>query len=220
MDRITALEALFPGPRRLLLCALFGEPGRWWPLSELVGRTGLRPGGLRRILSELRAGGLVQSRQDGGRVCFQGDRECPVYAEIQSIVARLTEGSAGGETILVVEDQPATAQITRILLESWGYAVLEAHCGADALEVYRRLHGDVHLILADVFMPGMSGPELAAELRHTRPGLPVIFMSGYAAKEVNDDGAVFLPKPFNPAGLARAVRRELDRAARARMKAT
>lgn len=215
MDSLPTLEALFPGARRLLLCALFGEPGRWWCLSELAGSTGLQPGGLRRLIVELREGGLVCSRQDAGRVWFQSNRECPVHAEVESIFARLTERSAGGETILVVEDQPATAQITRILLESWGYAVLEANSGVEALELYRRRNGAVHLLLTDILMPGMSGPELAVELLRRRPALPVIFMSGYPDRDPGETGSgVFLPKPFNPASLARAVRRELDRTAR------
>jgi CheY-like chemotaxis protein len=214
MDSLPTLEALFPGGRRLLLCALFGEPGRWWCLSELAGRTGLQPGGLRRLIAELRAGGLVRSRQDAGRVWFQSNRECPVHAEVESIVARLTGSSAGGETILVVEDQQATAQITRILLESWGYAVLVANSGVEALELYRRRNGAVHLLLTDIIMPGMSGLELAAKLLCRRPALPVIFMSGYANRDTCEtESGVFLPKPFNPASLARTVRRELDRVA-------
>ncbi len=215
MDRKTTLESLFPGARRPLFCALFGEPDRWWSLSELVGRTGLKSDRLRRLISELCAGGLVQTRQEEDQVWFQSNRECSVHAEIESIVARLMERSAGGETILVVEDQPATARITRILLESWGYAVLEAHGGAEALEVYRRQNGEIHLVLTDVLMPGMSGLELAAELLRRRPALPVVFMSGHGNREASEaGGGVFLPKPFNPASLARTVRRELDRAAR------
>jgi CheY-like chemotaxis protein len=163
----------------------------------------------------LSAGGLVQAREEGGRVRYQSNRECPIHAEIESMVARLTGCSAGGETILVVEDQPATARITCILLESWGYSVLEAHGGAEALELYGRQDGEVHLVLTDVSMPGMSGPELAAELLRRRPALPVILMSGYPNQEPGGaGGCVFLPKPFNPASLARAVRCELDRAAR------
>ena len=146
---------------------------------------------------------------------LQSNRECPIHAEVVSIVARLTERSAGGETILVVEDQPATARITRILLESWGYVVLEAHGGAEAMEIYQQRNGEIHLVLTDVLMPGMSGPELAAALLRRRPALPVIFMSGYPNREPGEAGCgVFLSKPFNPASLARAVRRELDRAAR------
>lgn len=218
MDHKTTLDALFPGARRLLLCALFGEPDRWWSLSELARGTGAEPGSLRRLIVELRAGGLLQCRQEGGRAWFQSNRECPIHAEIASIVARLTKRSSGGETILVVEDQPATARITRILLESWGYAVLEAHCGAEALEIYRQRNGEIHLVLTDVLMPGMSGPELAAELLRRRPALPVIFMSGCGRREAGEAGSAFLPKPFNPASLARTVRRELDRSAPAHTK--
>jgi CheY-like chemotaxis protein len=215
MNRISTLDALFPGARRLLVCALFGEPGRLWSLSELVGRTGLKPESLRRLIATLSAGGLVETREERGRVWYQSNRECPIHAEIESIVARLTERSAGGETILVVEDQPATARITRILLESWGYVALEAHDGAEALDLYDGRDGEIHLVLTDVLMPGMSGPELAAELLRRRPALPVILMSGYPNQAPGGaGGCAFLPKPFNPASLASTVRRELDRAAR------
>ena len=68
---------------------------------------------------------------------FQPDPECQIFAELQAMVMKLTSGS-GGETILVVEDTAATAQITRILLESWGYRVFEAHTPREALELSTR----------------------------------------------------------------------------------
>jgi two-component system cell cycle sensor histidine kinase/response regulator CckA len=115
-----------------------------------------------------------------------------------------------------VEDQPATAQITRILLESWGYRVLEAHCGEEALAKFGNDGDGIQLLLTDVIMPGMSGPQLASELQQRKPELRVVFRSGYPSDQLNQPDAAFLPKPFNPAGLSRMVRKELDRPAAAR----
>jgi CheY-like chemotaxis protein len=131
-------------------------------------------------------------------------------------VTKLTPQTNTAETILVVEDQPATAQITRILLESWGYRVLEAHDGNEALSLFARDGDGIHLLLTDVIMPGMNGQQLASELVQRKPELRVVFMSGYPSDHLNQPNAAFLPKPFNPASLSRMVRKELDRPAGAR----
>jgi CheY-like chemotaxis protein len=205
------LEALFPGSRRVILAAMFGEPERWFSMPELAGRAGVQPDSLRFHIAALREGGVIRGKEDGGCHWYQADPGCPVYAELQSMVTKLTT-HAEGETILVVEDQPATARITRILLESWGYRVLEAHGGLEALGVYERHDGAIHLLLTDVSMPGMTGPELVDELRRRRPGLRVVFMSGYPTGNLGLCNAAFLSKPFNPARLSRMIRKELDRA--------
>src|SRR5947209_6941049 len=133
MDSSKTLDALFPGPRRFILGAVFGEPDRWWTLAELAGRAGVQSASLRPHVTPLREAGVLREQQDNGKPVFQADKESPVYDELLTLVAKLTPRNEGTATILVVEDQPATAQITRILLESWGYEVLEAHCGAEAL---------------------------------------------------------------------------------------
>jgi CheY-like chemotaxis protein len=135
---------------------------------------------------------------------------------MQSIFTKLTAQTDGAETILVVEDQPATAQITRILLESWGYKVFEAHCGEEALRMFGSVADGIHLVLTDVIMPGMTGPQLAAELTRMKPDLRVVFMSGYPNDQLNGPGVAFLPKPFNPSSLSRMIRKVLDRPAGAR----
>ena len=211
MDESKALEALFPGPRRPIFTALFGEPERWWSLPELAGRAGLQTGSLRPYINHLRDSALIRERHDDGHMLLQPDPTSPVYAELHAIVAKLTARTHGGETILVVEDQPATAQITRILLESWGYRVLEAHGGAEALDVFENHREQIQLVLSDVLMPEMSGPHLARELQRRRPDLRVIFMSGYPNDELIQRETAFLPKPFNPASLSRIIRKELDR---------
>jgi len=158
----------------------------------------------------MREGGLIRQKTESGRPWYQADSASPIFTDLQSIVTKLT-AQAEGETILIVEDQKATAQITRILLESWGYHVLEAHSGPEALEVFEDHCDSIELLLTDVIMPGVGGLRLAQDLARRKPELRIIYMSGYPAEHLNGTEAAFLSKPFNPAGLARAVRRELDR---------
>jgi CheY-like chemotaxis protein len=209
MGESRTFETLFPGARRTLLTALFGEPNRWWTLEELAGRAGVRPGSIQLQLVRLREGGVVKEERAGGRAKFQPNSECHVFAELQAIVMKLTSGS-GGETILVVEDTQATAQITRILLESWGYRVLEAHSPAAALDMFDEKAKQIQLVLTDVMMPQMSGPQLADELRRRKPDVRIVYMSGYPDQELNRLDELFLAKPFNPAGLSQMVRKALD----------
>lgn len=122
----------------------------------------------------------------------------------------------GAETILLVEDEPALRVLAMHLLESCGYTVLEASDGEKALEVSRQHGGDVHLLLTDVVMPGMSGRVLADELLNKRPQLRVLYTSGYTGQTVGAhgvlaEGSYFLPKPFTKEALARKVREVLDR---------
>src|SRR5437868_1960873 len=180
MRELKALEALFPGPRRQVFSAMFGEPSRWWSLPELAGRAGIQPASLRQHMNHLRDAGIVREKAEAGRPWFQPDPACPVFEELRTILSKLTSEADSAETILVVEDQPATAQITRILLESWGYHVLEAHSGEEAVALFSRNGAGVQLVLTDVIMPdGMNGPQLADELRRRNPELRIVFMSGY-----------------------------------------
>jgi CheY-like chemotaxis protein len=205
------LDLLFPGPRRAVFAALYSEPSRWWSLPELAGRAGVNPSTLRGRLSQMRTAGLIRQKTEAGRQCFQPDPSCPVFAEMQGIVTKLIAEARATETILIVEDQEATAQITRILLESWGYRVLESHSGREALDLLSHDGEGVQLVLTDVIMPGMSGPQLASEIFARRPELRIVFMSGYPSDQLNQPDVAFLPKPFNPASLSRMIRKELDR---------
>jgi CheY-like chemotaxis protein len=208
------LASLFPAARRRIFCALFRDPARWWSLPELAGRTGMQPATLQKHLSLLRNGGIVRSATLAGKMMVQTNAASPVFSEMQSIVNKLSAGMpfSFSETILVVEDQAATARITRILLESWGYQVLEALRAREAIAIFERHSAAIRLLLADVNMPEMSGPDLADELIGRNPELRVIFMSGSPSEEVKRREAPFLSKPFNPASLSRIIRRELDRA--------
>ena len=216
MQEVKTLDALFPGPRRSIFSAMYAEPGRWWSLPELAGRAGVNAPTVRQHLTQLREAGLIREKSDAGRPWFQVDPACPIHEEMQAIVTKLAGQTRGAETILIVEDQEATAQITRILLESWGYRVIEAHSGDEALQVFSQDANGIHLVLTDVIMPGLDGPQLATELQRLRPGLRVVFMSGYPSDHLNHPDAAFLPKPFNPSSLSRMIRRELDRPPHAR----
>ena len=125
-----------------------------------------------------------------------------------------SDGSAGGrETVLVAEDEDAVREFAVESLRRHGYQVMSAQSGEEALKVASSHDGAIHLLLSDVVMPGMKGPELAKRLRAMRPGLRVLLMSGYAADVVTSDDlkdAALVAKPFSPASLTRAVRNALD----------
>ncbi len=121
----------------------------------------------------------------------------------------------GSETVLLVEDEEAVRNLTRRVLEHRGYAVLSAPTGEAALALSRARLGHIHLLLTDVVMPGMSGPELAERLALERPGMRRIYMSGYAATALEqrillDRDSAFLQKPFTAALLTSRVRQMLD----------
>jgi signal transduction histidine kinase len=117
--------------------------------------------------------------------------------------------AAGTETILVVEDENAVRSLAREALETQGYRVLDAQNGAVALQVAQTHAGEIHLLITDVVMPVMSGRDLAEQLVKIRPGLRVLYMSGYTERAVTDHGIssqmAFVQKPFTPTGLVRRV---------------
>jgi two-component system cell cycle sensor histidine kinase/response regulator CckA len=121
----------------------------------------------------------------------------------------------GDETILLVEDEEAVRTLIRIVLESYGYTVLEARDGQEGLWVAGNHEGAIHAVVTDMVMPRMGGRQLAEELARARPDLPILFMSGYtddAILQRGDSGAsaAFVPKPISPLALARKVRQVLD----------
>ena len=108
----------------------------------------------------------------------------------------------------------ALRQLVRTLLEGGGYTVLVAEGVEEALDLAERHHGPIHLLLTDVVMPGLSGPEAAARLLAVRPESRVLFMSGYAGDPIGRRGllpvaAPLLIKPFTEASLLRMVREVL-----------
>jgi CheY-like chemotaxis protein len=128
------------------------------------------------------------------------------------------EGSLrGSETILLAEDSTLLRVLTCALLENNGYKVLAAENGMEAVKLAERFDRPIHLLLTDVVMPGMSGRELAGRLAVERPGMRVLYMSGYTNDAivhhgVLEPGLFFLEKPFSQDGLMRKLREVLDQA--------
>ncbi len=122
---------------------------------------------------------------------------------------------SGDETILLAEDDPVVRSLARHMLEDQGYTILEAGSGSEALQLAQRYPGSIDMLLTDVIMPDLNGKALAAELSRLRPGLKVLFMSGYTDDAIVHHGVLgphvaFLPKPFNHLALVGKVRAVLD----------
>jgi PAS domain S-box-containing protein len=125
----------------------------------------------------------------------------------------------GTETVLVVEDERAVRDQAVLVLDSYGYCVLDAADGQAALNLSRDHEGPIDLLLTDVIMPGMNGRDLADLLKPERPDMRVLYMSGYTGDVIANHGvlagsAAFLPKPFTLEDLLRKVRQVLDKGKR------
>lgn len=132
----------------------------------------------------------------------------------ESDEASIQPVARGTETILVVEDEPAVRHASTEFLRLQGYNVLEAADGLDALAVTKQHAAPIHLVLTDVVMPNMSGGELAEQVRHLRPGIKLLFVSGYAGRTVLDHKVLdaannFLQKPYTLKELAAKIREVL-----------
>ena len=122
--------------------------------------------------------------------------------------------SEGGETVMVVEDSEGLRELTRRLLETQGYTVVTAGNAEEALRLFDE-NPSIDVLLTDVVMPGPSGPELTKQLIALRPGLKVIYMSGYTDEAIVQHGVLqpgvaFLHKPFSSGALGRKIRDVLD----------
>jgi signal transduction histidine kinase/CheY-like chemotaxis protein len=123
--------------------------------------------------------------------------------------------SQGGETVLVVEDEEALLEATRRMFSRNGYEVITAGSGREALRIAREHPGEIHLVVTDVVMPHMLGREVAERIRALRPGIGVLFMSGYAESVLAsqgrlDAGVVLLEKPFGEPDLLAKVAQVLN----------
>jgi CheY-like chemotaxis protein len=121
----------------------------------------------------------------------------------------------GRETVLVVEDDPSIRDLAQRVLRKRGYTVLAAAKPGEAVALAGEEGRQVDLLVTDVMLPEMSGPDLARILAAQQPGLPVVYMSGYTDTTVVrggqlQPGATFLPKPFGPEALLKKVREVLD----------
>jgi PAS domain S-box-containing protein len=121
----------------------------------------------------------------------------------------------GTETILLVEDEPQVRRVCALTLRALGYRVVVAEDAEDAVKICASEQAVLHAVLTDVVMPGVSGVALVERLRALRPGLKVMFMSGYTDRQIVDvsklnDSAAFIHKPFTPDSLGRQLRQLLD----------
>jgi PAS domain S-box-containing protein len=134
----------------------------------------------------------------------------------QVVRPAVPESSGKGEIILVVEDEVAVRELASMALRKRGYQVLVAANGPEALEVWKKNEGPIHLLLTDMVMPnGMSGGELAKNLMAKNPKLKIIYTSGYSPEILKQDsllaqGINFLPKPYDLPALLKAIRLCLD----------
>jgi CheY-like chemotaxis protein len=122
----------------------------------------------------------------------------------------------GSENILLVEDDPSVRRTIQEVLEEFGYTVLEAVDGVDAVRVFRQHRDRIHLVLCDIIMPSRNGKAAYEELKKIRPDITVIFMSGYTAdiieqKGLLESGLDIISKPINPPELLQMIREVLER---------
>ncbi|MFH0729908.1 MAG: PAS domain S-box protein [Pseudomonadota bacterium] len=122
----------------------------------------------------------------------------------------------GNETILLVEDEPAILKVTKMMFERLGYTVLAASTPSEAMHLAKTHSGEIHLLLTDVFMPGMNGRDLARDLLSLHPDLKLLFMSGHEASIIAPHGMIekglhFIKKPFSRQALAAKAREALGK---------
>jgi len=185
--------------------------------TKVMGKgTGL---GLSTVLGIVKqSGGAIRTTSEPGR----GTSMKVYFPRVDRGVSESTPPAAadvrrrgGTETILLVEDEAQVRTVALTILHRYGYHVLEAQSGGDALLICEQHEGTIDLLLTDVVMQRMSGPVLAERLAQVRPDMKVLFMSGYTDRAVIDQAMLdasraFIQKPFTPARLTEQVRAVLD----------
>jgi CheY-like chemotaxis protein len=168
--------------------------------------------------------GIIE--QTGGHIAVDSERghgtSFKVYlpqetanGEAVALHSVQVQATQGRETVLVVEDEDGIRHLAREFLERCGYTVLEARDGDEALRLGETYPSPIHLMVTDVIMPQMSGPNLAERVALLRPDLKVLYMSGYTDDAIIQygglgQGTAFLQKPFTPDTLACKIREVLD----------
>jgi CheY-like chemotaxis protein len=161
-------------------------------------------------------------RQSGGYMDFDSEpgvgTTMSIYfpkAQQQSAQAApmMKEPIAGPRRVLLVDDEDAVRMLARRILERNGYVVFDAGGARDALDIVAKLHNDIDLLVSDIRMPEINGPELADLIREDNPELPILFISGFSDGKLQRDGLgrgmAFLQKPFTESSLMDAVRNSL-----------
>jgi signal transduction histidine kinase len=166
-------------------------------------------------------------------IISQGGGDVHIYSEpgigttVRALLPACSKAPAGGsqrtpvpsrrrghETLLLVEDEPAVREVAHRILTRNGYQVIVAANGSQALDLAKTRKGEIHLLLTDVIMPGISGKDLAAKILADRPSIRIIYMSGYASTVLATQGALdptitLLEKPFTEATLLNKIDRVL-----------
>jgi CheY-like chemotaxis protein len=163
------------------------------------------------------AGGTIAVHSDVGRgstFAIYLPRHSPARVVIR-VTPRPSIATTGNETVLIVDDEPLILRVARTSLEKLGYRVLCATDGLVALELARQHANELALVVTDVVMPKLGGRELVQRLQALKPGLKVLYTSGYAENEIAVQGVLregvkLIQKPYALALLARRVREELD----------
>jgi DNA-binding NtrC family response regulator len=127
-----------------------------------------------------------------------------------SVLPRTAEQGCDSGLVMIVEDESAVLDLSAITLRTTGYDVLTASGPQEALKLFERFSEKIDLLLTDVMMPGMSGPEMVKIMLARRPDLKVVFMSGYTDEKLrvadfSDELLTFIMKPFNPANLVNLI---------------
>jgi PAS domain S-box-containing protein len=165
--------------------------------------------------------GIVE--QSGGHISVQSEQGCgatftmylPAIRGVQEPATPKEEIAKGNETVLVVEDEDGVRHLIVKILQGHGYEVLQAGGGDEAIRIFKERSGRIDLLITDVVMPQMKGPELAVHLKGLNDGMKVLFISGYTDPKITDaaelsSGSFYLQKPFQQDALARAVRDALS----------
>jgi two-component system cell cycle sensor histidine kinase/response regulator CckA len=159
-----------------------------------------------------RSGGHITATSEPG----QGTTFYVYFSEIDEPAPQAeaprapTKPLTGNETVLFVEDEPVVRALARRTLEGYGYTVLEASDGLDALKIAQERQGPIDILVTDVIMPALGGIDLVERMIPLRPVIKVLFLSGYSADTIPGPSISFLPKPFGPLDLAKKVRETLD----------
>ena len=177
--------------------------------------TGLGLAAVHGIVTQLRGSITVESAVGHGTT-FQIDLPATRAAVAPTIAATAGPAPVGAETILLVEDEQGVRAFIGRALKRFGYEVLEAETAESALILVEQDDRPIHLVLSDLVLPKMGGRELAERIGHVRPGLPVLFMSGYTEQQITtaagfvEPGVQLLEKPFTAHALLTKVRHILD----------